>query len=142
MHQNSEEFKQLGTMHMDNRASDYFPLEKPQPASVAVSPLASIKMDRVVAGAQAQTMRNKDVHARTMSHEMMKQAAADPEKARSAHIKMLVADRLKEEEIRNRLVTDEIVKMKRSGPRASSAQRRRNEALFPSTTNQETHCDE
>ena len=29
MHMNSEEFKQLGTMHMENRASDYYPLEKP-----------------------------------------------------------------------------------------------------------------
>ena len=29
MHQNSEEFKQLGTMHIENRASNYFPLEKP-----------------------------------------------------------------------------------------------------------------
>ena len=29
MHQNSEEFKQLGTMHIENRASDYYPLEKP-----------------------------------------------------------------------------------------------------------------
>lgn len=29
MHNNSEEFKQLGTMHMMNRNSDYFPLEKP-----------------------------------------------------------------------------------------------------------------
>ena len=99
-------------------------------------------MDRVVAGAAAQTARNRDVHARTMSHDMIRQAAADPDKARSSHIKTLIADRLKEEEIRNRLVADEIVKMKRSGPRASSAQRRRNEALFPSTTNQETHCDE
>ena len=40
---------------------------------------------------------------------------------RSAHIKSLVAERLKEEDIRNKLVTDEIVKMKRHGPRASSA---------------------
>ncbi len=142
MHQNSEEFKQLGTMHIENRASDYFPLEKPQPMTIAASPLAAIKMDRVVAGAASQTTRNKDVHARTMSHDMLRQAAADPDKARSNHIKSLVADRLKEEEIRNKLVADEIVKMKRSGPRASSAVRRRHEALFPSTTNQETHCDE
>lgn len=43
------------------------------------------------------------------------------ENGRSAHIKSLVAERLKEEDIRNKLVTDEIVKMKRNGPRASSA---------------------
>ena len=67
----------------------------------------------------------------------------DPDKSRSAHIKNLVADRMKEEEIRNKLVTDEIVKMKRTGvPRASSAQRRKLEILFPTTTNQETHNDE
>ena len=29
MHQNSEEFKQLGTIHMENRAAEYYPLEKP-----------------------------------------------------------------------------------------------------------------
>ena len=59
------------------------------------------------------------------------------ENGRSAHIKSLVAERLKEEDIRNKLVTDEIVKMKRSGPRAASAQRRQAESLFPTTTNQE-----
>ena len=63
-----------------------------------------------------------------------------PEKSRSAHVKNMVADRIKEEEIRAKLITDEIVKMKSSGPRASSAQRRAMaESLFPSTTNQETH---
>ena len=48
----------------------------------------------------------------------------DPDKSRSAHIKSLVAERLKEEDIRNKLVTDEIVKMKRFGPRANSASKR------------------
>ena len=43
------------------------------------------------------------------------------DQGRSAHIKSLVAERLKEEDIRNKLVADEIVKMKRHGPRASSA---------------------
>ena len=43
------------------------------------------------------------------------------DQGRSAHIKSLVAERLKEEDIRNKLVTDEIVKMRRTGPRASSA---------------------
>ena len=42
MHQNSEEFKQLGTIHMENRAADYFPLENPQPKGTAQSPLAAI----------------------------------------------------------------------------------------------------
>lgn len=35
MHQNSEEFKQLGTMHIENRASNYYPLEVPQPVTFA-----------------------------------------------------------------------------------------------------------
>ena len=35
MHENSEEFKQLGTIHMENRASDYYPLDKPQPMTYA-----------------------------------------------------------------------------------------------------------
>jgi hypothetical protein len=39
MHMNSEEFKQLGTMHIENRATDYYPLEKPQPSAIAPSPL-------------------------------------------------------------------------------------------------------
>merc|ERR1712183_370582 len=57
--------------------------------------------------------------------------------------KSLVAERLKKEDIRNKLVTDEIVKMKRNGPRASSAQRRAAvESLFPTTTNQEMHNDD
>ena len=29
MHKNSEEFKQLGTMHIENRSAEYYPLEKP-----------------------------------------------------------------------------------------------------------------
>lgn len=66
----------------------------------------------------------------------------DPDKSRSAHIKSLVAERLKEEDIRNKLVTDEIVKMKRFGPRANSASKRVSKSLFPTTTNQETHNDE
>ena len=66
----------------------------------------------------------------------------DPDKSRSAHIKSLVAERLKEEDIRNRLVTDEIVKMKRHGPRPASSSRQAAETLFPTTTNQETHNDE
>ena len=66
----------------------------------------------------------------------------DPEKSRSATIKQLVAERLQEEDLRNKLVTDEIVKMKRNGPRPSSASRHATESLFPTTTNQEMHNDE
>lgn len=66
----------------------------------------------------------------------------DPEKSRSATIKQLVAERLQEEDLRNKLVTDEIVKMKRNGPRASSAQKRATLTLFPTTTNQEVHNDD
>ena len=67
----------------------------------------------------------------------------NPDKSRSTHIKNLVADRIKEEQIRSKLITDEIVKMKTTGLRASSAQRRaNNDVLFPSTTNQETHHTE
>lgn len=40
-------------------------------------------------------------------------AGADPNKDRSAHIKNLVADRMREEEIRNKLVAEQIVAMKR-----------------------------
>ena len=65
------------------------------------------------------------------------------DKSRSTHIKNLVADRIKEEQIRSKLITDEIIKMKTQGARANSAQRRaNNEVLFPSTTNQETHHTE
>ena len=45
----------------------------------------------------------------------------DPDKKRSAHIKNLVADRKKEEELRAKLVSHEIVKMVGNKPRASSA---------------------
>ena len=31
MHKNSEEFKQLGTIHQEKRTADYYPLDKPQP---------------------------------------------------------------------------------------------------------------
>ena len=48
MHQNSEEFKQLGTIHMENRASDYYPLEKPQPKNFAQSPGAAIEMEKIM----------------------------------------------------------------------------------------------
>ena len=29
MHKNSEEFKQLGTIHQEKRTADYYPLDKP-----------------------------------------------------------------------------------------------------------------
>ena len=48
MHQNSEEFKQLGTIHMENRAAEYYPLEKPQPVSYQQNPLADIQMDKLM----------------------------------------------------------------------------------------------
>ena len=96
-------------------------------------------MEKVLKARGQQSARN---HKRTQSLDVAN-AADDPDKSRSAHIKALLADRIKEEEIRNKLVTDEIVKMKRTGqPRASSAQRRKIEALFPSTTNQENHNNE
>ena len=80
-------------------------------------------------------------HNRTKSFDLAN-AVTDPEKSRSVHIKNLVAERMKEEEIRSKLVADEIVKMKHHGPRASSAQKRQEQALFPTTTNQENHNDE
>ena len=116
MHQNSEEFKQLGTIHMENRASDYYPLDHPQPKNFAPSPLGAIQMDRI----RAPAMQQPTSHARAKSIEAARNVD-DPDKSRSAHIKNLVAERIREEEIRSKLVTDEIVKMKMSGPRASSA---------------------
>ena len=143
MHQNSEEFKQLGTMHIENRAADYYPLEKPQPKQFAQSPLNAIKMEKIMGNRDGRNnrMNQSANHRRTQSLDQA-HGATDPEKSRSAHIRNLVADRIREEEIRNKLVADEIVKMKRHGPRASSAHRRTNELLFPTTTNQETHNDE
>lgn len=44
MFQSSEDFKQLGTLQMENRASEYYPLEALQPLSYAQSPLAKIEM--------------------------------------------------------------------------------------------------
>jgi len=40
MHKNSEEFKQLGTIHTEGRHADYYPLEKPQPKAFSPSPLS------------------------------------------------------------------------------------------------------
>ena len=138
MHGNSEEFKQLGTMHIENRASDYFPLEKPQPKNYAQTMGGAIQMEKIMAEGKKKLPQSSK-RASSQDHGNMNVT----ENGRSAHIKSLVAERLKEEDIRNKLVTDEIVKMKRNGPRASSAQRRRAvESLFPTTTNQEMHNDE
>lgn len=141
MHQNSEEFKQLGTIHTENRAANYFPLEKPQPMNYAQSPIAAIQMERAMGatGKNATRLQMSDKHNRT---EALNEAdgVTDPDKSRSVFIKNLVADRMKEEEIRSKLVTDEIVKMKRNGPRANSS--RKGEVLFPTTTNQENHNDD
>ena len=60
MHQNSEEFKQLGTIHMENRAAEYYPLEKPQPISYQQSPLGDIQMDKLMnATASSQAKKNR-----------------------------------------------------------------------------------
>ena len=48
MHQNSEEFKQLGTMHIENRAAEYYPLDKPQPVGFTKSPIEAIQMEKVM----------------------------------------------------------------------------------------------
>jgi len=76
-----------------------------------------------------------------MNNTVRVEPTADANNSRSAHIKNLVADRIKEEELRHRLVNNEIFKVKH-GPRASSADRRRTEVLFPTTTNQENHNEE
>ena len=34
LHQNSEEFKQLGTLHQENRTAAYYPSEQPQPKAI------------------------------------------------------------------------------------------------------------
>ena len=49
MFQNSEDFKQLGTLHPENRASEYYPLDQPQPLNYAKSPLTQIQMDQSAA---------------------------------------------------------------------------------------------
>lgn len=113
MHQNSEEFKQLGTIHMENRAAEYYPLDKPQPGSNILTPIA-------IAAMKATGSKAAAGHSRAHSFSAAR-TATDPEKSRSTHVKNLVADRVKEEELRQKIITDEIVKMKYSGPRASSA---------------------
>lgn len=121
MHQNSEEFKQLGTIHMENRAAEYYPLDKPSLKTKIPAPQKPALIKRAT---------SQDVPASKVDN---------PENSRSAHVKNLMAERIKEEELRQKLITDEIVKMKSSGARGSSTTHRRNEILFPSTTNQECH---
>ena len=57
MFQCSEDFKQLGTLHHENRAADYYPLDRPQPLDKQPSPLASISMDQVMAGSAIESMK-------------------------------------------------------------------------------------
>jgi len=97
---------------MENRAAEYYPLEKPQPGTDVISPVA--------AAAIKATGNPTGAHSRARSFNAAR-SATDPEKSRSAHIKGLVADRVKEEELRQKIITDEIVKMKYSGHRPSSA---------------------
>ena len=136
MFQCSEDFKQLGTLHHENRAADYYPLDRPQPLEVQPSPLVHISMDQVMAGsAKAATKTGYQSFD-------MRGAETDPDKNRSDHIKSLVADRMKEEEMRNRLIAKEIIKMKRKGPHSNSVATPQLELSYPITTNQETHNDE
>lgn len=115
MHQNSEEFKQLGTIHMENRAADYFPLDKPQPGSSALSPIAAAAIR-----ASGEESRHKRATSLSAARTLI-----DPDRTRSTLVKNLAADRAKEEEIRQKILTDEIVSMKYSGPRHSSAKKRK-----------------
>ena len=69
MHQNSEEFKQLGTIHMENRAAEYYPLEKPQPTNYMQSPLADLQMDKMM-GATTNSRMLNSVRHRTQSVEV------------------------------------------------------------------------
>jgi len=86
MHSNSEDFKQLGTFHIENRASNYYPLENPQPNGVSPSPLNKINMDYVVGGSARLTGRN-DGAFRTTNFDFQGQVDAD--RTRSDHIRNL-----------------------------------------------------
>ena len=138
MHLNSEEFKQLGTLHNENRASDYYPLDRPQPTAFASNAGNAAEMERVMQADKA--TRNRRSLSVSNTAEMAQQAD-NPDKSRSQHIKALMAERMQEEELRMKIVADEVVKLKHS-QRASSAVRRKNELLFPTTTNQEMHNNE
>ena len=48
MHKNSEEFKQLGTIHHEKRTADYYPLDKPQPKLFSHQQSTTIPMERVM----------------------------------------------------------------------------------------------
>ena len=164
MFQCSEDFIQLGTLHAENRASEYYPLDKPQPLSYATSPLEAVDLDtafdlqntRGVKGFFAQTTRarsfnrslassnKKSSGMNTTSYQAMMSTASafsPAEIKRQAHISNLMKDRKREELLRSKLITDEIIKLKPSDKqRGNSAQRREaGELLFPTTTNQAVH---
>ena len=88
---NSEDFKQLGTLAIENRASNYYPLEAPQPLKKEPSPLSKVGMNTTTNQFFSIGNRISNVEP------VFDPKEQDPDKKRSSHIKNLVADRKKEE---------------------------------------------
>lgn len=130
LHQNSNEFKQLGTLHKENRMAEYLPGDRPllsklvRPVQNDTDPNTLLKS--LPDGAKNGLENVGDSNSENMSIKL-------DTKYRQAALKHLIGERLRQENLRSLAINQELQKMRG----ALSPQNYSTGRQFPVTTNQE-----
>lgn len=105
-HQNSKEFKQLGTLHKENRQAEYVPNDNVVATTVK---RPSVMMDYVPV---MKSQLDEDIKAFTaMGGETLESGQLDT-KFRAATLKHLIGERLKQESRRSALINQELSQLR------------------------------
>ena len=148
LHQNSEEFKQLGTLHQENRTAAYYPPEQPQPtANANPNP---IKMERgilkeptpfalnVVEDGPNSLLDKADAsRKKSTSIAESGRAIVLSDSSRANQLKHMIGDRMRDENLRANEINKELNAMKSAKLAKNPENEWKSDLLFPSTTNQE-----
>ena len=92
LHLNSEEFKQLGTMHIENRTASYYPPENPQPSANVPEDKNDIK------NTIFPPKKRKESKQKSSSIADGGRAIMESDKTRAQQLKTMISDKMKEEE--------------------------------------------
>lgn len=122
--QNSDEFKQLGTLHKENRMADYLTNETISYISKKSKPNSNFIL-----------MSAKDVPNDPYDPNRETNSLNIDTKERQANLKTLIGERLRNENLRSMIINQELSNLRQTmSPKRVS--------LFPVTTNQETFNEE
>lgn len=134
LHQNSEEFKQLGTLHLENRTAAYFPSEQPQPKANALeggilknAPYALVTVDEKALESSKQKKGGSIADSG--------RAIMQGDQNRTIQLKHMIGEKMREEGQRFNEINSELNRLK--SEKARSSECAQEELMFPLTTNQE-----